>query len=126
MLRTLSCTAARARDGVHVPLARNALERVRAPILEDQLRSDHQIPDGLGDGDLGRSGEGGHARADVHGQAADLVADPLHLAGVHPGAHLEAEETNGGGDGCGAVDGAGGPSNEAKKPSPAVSISVPR
>ena len=37
-----------------------------------------------------RAGEGAHARADVHA-AADVIAADLALAGVQPGAHLDAE-----------------------------------
>ena len=37
------------------------------------------------------AGERADAGADVHGHAADVVADELALAGVQPGAHLEAE-----------------------------------
>ena len=36
-------------------------------------------------------GQCGHARADVHGDPADVIAADLTLAGVQPGAHLDAQ-----------------------------------
>ena len=38
-----------------------------------------------------RPGQCAHARPDVHGDSADVVAADLALAGVQPGAYLDAE-----------------------------------
>lgn len=37
------------------------------------------------------SSQGAHARADMHGDPADVIAAHLTLAGVQPGPHLDAE-----------------------------------
>ena len=45
-----------------------------------------------------------HARTDVHGDPADVVAADLALAGVQPGAHLDAERLHRVADRHGAAD----------------------
>ena len=86
--------------------------------MEHELRSDHQVAHRLGHGHLGRAGERGDPCADVHREAADLVADPLDLAGVHASAHFETERSNGFDNRGGAVDGAGGSVERGEEPVP--------
>src|SRR5882672_11402612 len=74
-----------------MPLAGHALERVDPAIVESKARPGHQILDRAGDEYFTALGERGHARADVHRDASQLVPHDLALASVHAGANLDAE-----------------------------------
>ena len=58
------------------------------------------------------------AGADVHGDAADVGAQQLDLAGVAAGAHLEAERLHRLADRLAHFTARAGPSKVARKPSP--------
>src|SRR5437870_11206293 len=98
--------------GVQRPLSLHALEAMDAPLHEAQARSRDQILQRARDQHLARVRRGGHAGADVHGDAAHAVAPQLALAGVQAGADLEAERAHRLADGqrtahraCGTVEG---------------------
>src|SRR6266446_4491040 len=98
--------------GVQRPLSLHALEAMDAVLHEAQARSRDQILQSAGDQHLARVRRGGHAGADVHGDAAHVVAPQLALAGVQAGADLEAERAHRLADGqrtahraCGTVEG---------------------
>src|SRR3990172_6715412 len=90
------------------PLFRDALERVNALVLEGDARTSHEVFHGAGDHDLAGAGRRRHAGANVHGDAADIVADHLALAGVEPGSRLDSQLPGLVADGAGAADTAGG------------------
>src|SRR5262249_43016392 len=73
------------------PLARDSLELVVAVELELEAGSDDGSERRARHQDLTRLRKRGDARRDVDGHPADVVADVLALAGVHAGAHLDAE-----------------------------------
>src|SRR5947208_16184924 len=83
------------RDRQHLPLARDALELVDAAIVERQARSDDEVAHRAGDDDLARVGQRGDAGADVDGEAGEVVAPLLALAGVDAGAHAQPEALRG-------------------------------
>ena len=62
-----------------------------APRPEGDPRADDEIAHGPGGEHLARPGERRNPRRDVDGDAADVVADQLDLAGVKAGADLDAE-----------------------------------
>src|SRR5438477_537177 len=78
-------------DGIEPPRAGHALQLVLAALVERQPGAGHEVLDRRRDEHLSGARERGHARADVDGEAAELVAQPLTLPRVQPGAHLEAE-----------------------------------
>jgi len=61
-------------------LAGDALEFVGSLVGEVQARADDEVVHRTGHEYLGRLGDGSHARADVNGEAADVVAHVLDLA----------------------------------------------
>src|SRR4051812_42552975 len=95
-------------DGEQAPGAPNALQLVLAPGVEADPRADDQVLDGARDEHLARPGGAHHARADVHGEAADVVADHLALARMEPGPDLDAELAHRLLDRRGGADRAGG------------------
>jgi hypothetical protein len=64
---------------------------VAAAIVELDLGARDEILDGLGDQDLARGGETGHAGTDVNGQPGELVPDALAFTSMDAGADLQAE-----------------------------------
>src|SRR5215472_14831724 len=78
-------------DGEQMPLSWDVLEAVDAPILESDSRAGHQVLDGVGDQDLARDRSGGHPRANINCQAAQLIADDVAFTGVHPGPNLYSQ-----------------------------------
>src|SRR3954447_435805 len=82
-------------DGVELPIARHAPERVHATVGELDSGAGDEVGDGARDEHLARPRSGAHARADVHRDAAHIsVAHQLALAGVQTGADLDAERAN--------------------------------
>src|SRR5262249_34011525 len=92
------------RGGNHPPLALDSLERAAPPVLKPHPRPDHEVLDGAGREDLPWTRLAGDARADVDGDAPDVVAHAHALAGVHARAHLEAERADGISNGEPAAD----------------------
>jgi hypothetical protein len=67
---------------------------MRAAILELESRASDEITRRRRHEHLGRTGAGGHARADLHSDSARLfAAQPLDLASMYACAHVEAELT---------------------------------
>jgi precorrin-3B synthase len=83
------------RDGEEVPLAGYALELVSPAIVELEPRSDHEVAQRAGDEHVVRPGQCAHTCPDMYRDPADVVAADLALAGVQPGAHLDAERLHG-------------------------------
>src|SRR5271167_88160 len=54
-------------------------------------RADHELLDGRRDGDLSRSCERADPSADVDGEAGEILADRLTLAGVYAGPQLDPQ-----------------------------------
>src|SRR5690349_11351242 len=79
-------------DREYLPGAGHALELMGPAAFQPDRGARHQVADGAGDEDLTRAGERGDPGPDVHGDTPDLTRRPvLHLAGVRPGAHGQAE-----------------------------------
>src|SRR5712691_2417843 len=95
-------------DGEEPPLARNALQRVGAPVLEADSGACHEILDRIGDQDLTRPGLARDASADVDGDAAHFLAHHLALARVQTGPHLDSQLPDSARDGACAPNRAGG------------------
>src|SRR5829696_7726563 len=72
------------------PLARHALERVIAAVLELDLRADHDVFHGAGNEDLAGFGESCESSGDVNGESAHVVPDEVALSGVDSGACRKA------------------------------------
>ena len=66
-----------------------------APVREPQARPDDQVLDRARGQHLARARERADACADVHRDAAQVLAPLLAFAGVHPGADLEPERADG-------------------------------
>src|SRR2546428_3386162 len=91
-------------DGVELPVAGHALQRVDAPVGELDPRARDEVRDGAGDEHLAPRGGRADARADVHGDSRHIVADQLALARVKAGSDLDAELAHGVTCGAGAAD----------------------
>src|SRR5689334_22001724 len=76
---------------IELPVPGQALERVAPAVVERETGTRHEILDGARHEHLAGRGARGDARADVHGDAAVLVAHHFAFAGVRAGANLEAE-----------------------------------
>src|SRR5919106_2682415 len=91
-LRTASTMSASGiGDSIDRPCARNALELLGAAGLEDDPRACDEVLHGAGHEDLAGARVCRDARADDHGQARRLPIDELALAGMDPGAQLQAQ-----------------------------------
>src|SRR5688572_422366 len=77
-------------------------------LSELEPRASDEVFHGLRDEDLAGLCIAGHARTGVHGDAAELVADDLALAGMHAGADLDASRARCVAHGGCAADGARG------------------
>jgi hypothetical protein len=74
-----------------------------AAISKAQAGTRHQVLNRARHKHLACTGQCRHARADVHGNAADVIADRFALAGMQPGANLNAERPDFVGDGASAA-----------------------
>src|SRR2546421_12406747 len=79
-----------AHDRVEMPVVRDSLEHVHAPVFERQAGASHEVLHGARDQYLTWSREGGHPSADVDSDATDVVAGELDLARMHPRSDLHA------------------------------------
>src|SRR5205823_10782712 len=82
------------RAQAELPASIDALELVDTAVLEARAGVGDQVPHGAGRENLRRPGERHDPRADMHGDAAELAVYLLALAGVHAGAHVDAEPLN--------------------------------
>src|SRR5207253_6803113 len=103
-------------DRVEMPLVRDSLERVHAPVFEGQAGPSHEVLHGARDQNLTWPREGGHPSADVYSDATDVVAGELDLARMHPRPDLQAERQHGLGDGLRAPDGPSRPVEGGEEP----------
>src|SRR5437879_13688500 len=101
-------------DRVHLPLVRDALQRVRPAIFEHDPRTGDEVLHGPGDEDLARPRQGSDAGTYMHADAPHVTASELHLARVNAGADLDVESCDAVSDGSGrlrasrrAIDGCG-------------------
>jgi hypothetical protein len=74
-----------------------------AAVTKPQAGTRHQILDRARHQHLVRAGERRHARSDVNGNAADIIADYFALAGMNPGADFNAKRPELVGDGASAA-----------------------
>src|SRR3954453_2306986 len=93
-------------SGENLPFAGDALEWTTAAAAEAQAGTGHQILHGARYQNLARAGQRGDARTDVNGDAADIVADHFALAGMQPGADLDADRPDFVGDRAGTANAA--------------------
>ena len=77
---------------------------MHAAVVEFEPGPDHEVAQRAGDKHVVPSGQSGYASADVHGDAADVVAADLALAGVQPGADFNAQRLYGIANCHGAAD----------------------
>src|ERR1051325_8392274 len=96
-------------ERVQPPLAGHALQRGRPAILELEPRAGNEIAHGARDEHLSRARLTGDARADVDGDAGQLVADDLAFAGVDARPDLQPDTADG-------VDRRSGTANRARRP----------
>ena len=68
-------------DRKDAPISGDTLERVIAAVTKTQTGTRHQVLHGARHQHLARAGERRHARSDVNGNPADIVADHFALAG---------------------------------------------
>src|SRR5262249_1951273 len=94
-------------DREDVPLAGDAFERVGAVFGKPQARAGDEVLHGARHQDLASLGERGDPGPDVHGDAAELLAHNLALAGVYSGPHFEPETPDSARDGRGRANTAG-------------------
>src|SRR5262249_43521675 len=78
-------------DGEQPPLPRHTLELINTALHKLEPGPDHQIAQRAGHQHLVGPRHRANARADVHGDPADVIAADLALAGVQPGAHGDAQ-----------------------------------
>src|SRR6266480_2481793 len=86
-----SGTSTRSPDGKEPPFTRNALQLLRAPVVEFDPGAGYEVLHRRGDEYLARLGERGDARSRRNCDSAELAVDALAFAGVQPGADLEVE-----------------------------------
>src|SRR5581483_1868225 len=91
------------------PRVGHALQLVHAAVLELDPGAGDEVLHRLRDDDLPGARARCDPRGDVHGDAAQLVAEPLALARMDTGADVDAEDAARVLDRAGAPDGAGGP-----------------
>jgi hypothetical protein len=120
------CCSLSATCAVDAPSVGDAFQLVLSSGLERQPAPSNKILDRLRGEDFGRAGQPGDAGSDDHGDASELLVDGLDLSGVSP-----ARTSTPSGWTASTIAWAqrialAGPSNDAKNPSPAVSISFPR
>jgi hypothetical protein len=89
-------------------------------------RSADELGDGPREEDFVGLGVRLDSLGDVDGDAADVVAILLDLAGVETDPHVDADAAHAVADGTGAAHRSPGPSKVARNPSPVVRISRPR
>src|SRR3954464_8755607 len=88
------------------PLAWDSLQGPASPIGETQSRSRHQILYRAGHQNLAGAGKRSNTRADVNGDAADVVANHFALAGVESGTHFNYQRPDYFGDSARAANAA--------------------
>src|SRR5947207_3053428 len=76
---------------IEPPLPRYPLELASSAVFETEARAGDKILDGPRDEDLARRRRRRDSRADVHGDAGDLLPRNLAFARVEPGANDETE-----------------------------------
>src|SRR3954452_16456786 len=91
------------------PLIGDPLERPRPAVLERDAGTGDEVADRARHEHLAGSGQGSDARGDVDGDAADVVAHQLDLAGVDPDPHLQPRRACNLSDCVPAADRARGP-----------------
>src|ERR1700687_5688079 len=94
--------------GEEMPLVGDALEDMRASVLERQAEARHEIPDGPRHQHLTGTRKGCDPGADVDGQTTDVVAGELDLARVDARPSLKPQRPDGVRPGECAADGPGG------------------
>src|SRR6266571_203679 len=94
-------------DGEDVPVAGDALERVKAAVRELQAGTGHQVLDRVRHQHFAAAGQRGDAGADVDGDATELGPHDLALARVQAGPDVEPELPDRRADLAGGPDAAG-------------------
>ncbi len=109
-------TAAPGLDGKQSPGTGDALELVVTAVGELDSRPGDQVDHGARDQYLARVGQAGHPSTDMDGDAAEVVVSDLTLAGVQPGANLQAQPSGAVPYGTGAPDCPGGTVERGEDP----------
>src|SRR5271170_2746008 len=94
------------RNPVKLPRVGNALENVRAKILERDAGAGHEILDRTRDHNIVGTSESCDPRGDVHSDAPYVVVGNFDFAGVNACANRYSERTQRSDDGLCAVNGA--------------------
>jgi hypothetical protein len=92
-----------------VPVARDAFQRVPAPVGELDIRARDEIAHRVRDEYLARACQRGNPSTGVHGDTSPVVAPYLALTGVQPVSDLDPEPACVLGDRMRAVDRPRGP-----------------
>src|SRR5262245_10493360 len=87
-----------------MPLALDALERMHPAVFELDPRAEDEVLHGARHEHRSRPGERGDPRADVYGEAGQVVAAPFGLTGVQAGADGDSEIGDPGDDRLRAAD----------------------
>src|SRR5580698_3431405 len=95
-------------DGEKRPVIRDAAQPVLAAGREGDAGSGDEVLDGARYQDLGRSREGGDLGCDLDGEAGDVVAAQLDLAGMDTRPGRDAQLRRAVADGGSAADGPSG------------------
>src|SRR5471030_2856068 len=87
-----------------MPFTRNTLEWPNAAVGETQPGAGHEILYCARDQNLASTGKRRDARTDMDGDAANIVAHHFALAGMEPGANVDAERSDFLGNSTGATN----------------------
>src|SRR5450756_1496554 len=84
--------------GPELPAPGHTLEVVHCPVGELDVRTHHEVLDGIGHEHLVGTCQGTDAGTDVNPDARNVIVAPLDLARVQPGTDLDSERLDPVGD----------------------------
>jgi hypothetical protein len=107
-------------QGKEPPGPFDTFQRLAAPVFQDGVGPDDQVPHRPRGQDLIGPGRPHHPGCDVHGDAADIAVAQLDLAGVEPGPNPEPDAAQFVSEGGCAADSPTGAVEGGQDPSPVV------